>query len=101
MSENRPGPYLVQPDPEAEWRALPRDKHGYPRRPYIADNDFCCAWGSDESVFANVSGLPWPEAVSIFGQWYREQRSELASRIKADERRRLIAERNRGRADKP
>ena len=71
---------------------IPRDEHGYPRRPYIAENEFWCSWGSDGDTFAEVAALPWGEALSVFRQWWEERQAAAARHAEIRTRRAGIRE---------
>ena len=88
MTTTKPTFTLVEPDPAP----IPRDEHGYPRRPYIAADEFYCAWGSDESSFGEVAGLPWDEAVSIFLQWWVDRQAQAERQAEIRTRRATIRE---------
>jgi hypothetical protein len=79
---------LVDPKPAP----IPRDENGYPRRPYIAADEFYCAWGSDGDTFAEVAALPWDEAVSVFRQWWIARQEQSARDIEVYARRAKIRE---------
>ncbi len=81
-------PILTLADPRPA--PIPRDEHGYPRRPYIVGDEFYVAFGSDESSFAEVAALPWDEAVSVFRQWWSERQAQTERQIEVYARRAKI-----------